>query len=260
MLKKLIVANWKNYVNSTAQAEGLLDHINDYLESLVETREFSLVFCPPFSFIEEVEKILATSHFEHEAVLGAQDLPIGQAGLPTDRQDMAENLKKMNVRYVIVGHSDRRYKLGESDETVNKKLKEVLKNEMIPIVCIGERVRDANYKNFLEAQMVGTFAGLSADEINKCVIAYEPVWAISTNLNSKPDTPESALESILIIKNILINDKRLAISDLPRILYGGSVTSHNVGDFLKHDEIVGTLIGGASVDKNEFVKILEAIR
>lgn len=258
-MKKLIVSNWKNYVATTAQAEEILERVNDFLESLGETlehgstgqpKELSMVFCPPFTFIKEVGNILMTSHFEHQAVLGAQDLP----------EDVAENFKKMNVRYVIVGHSDRRYGLGESDEMVNKKLKDVLRNEMIPIVCIGERVRDENYKKFLEQQIAGTFADLSADEITKCIIAYEPVWAISTNPDAKPDTPESALESIKIIRNVLIGDKRLAISDLPMFLYGGSVTSHNVGDFLQHDEISGVLVGGASVDKEEFVKILSIVK
>lgn len=258
MNKKLIIANWKNYISNIAEAEEILEYINDYLESLGETREFSLVFCPPAEFLESVGKILTVSHLEHQAVLGAQDLPIG-------RQDMAENLKKMNVRYVIIGHSDRRWKLGESDEVVNKKLKEVLENEMIPIVCIGERTRDPSinsgqdFKNFLKEQTLKTFDGLSADDILKCIIAYEPVWAISAEPNARPDTSESALESIKTIQNVLIGDKRLAISELPPMLYGGSVTSKNVADFLKHDEINGVLVGAASVDKEEFVKILGQI-
>ena len=227
-----------------AEAEEILEYINEYLESLGETKEFSLVFCPPFVFLEEVGKILATSHLEHEASLGAQD--------------MAENLKKINVRYVIVGHSDRRWGLGESDKIVNEKLKLVLQNEMIPVVCLGERTREGDYKSFLENQTLKTFDGLLADDIGKCIIAYEPVWAISTELNAKPDTPESAIESIKIIRDFLISDRRLAIGDL-RILYGGSVNSQNIRDFIIHDEISGVLVGGASVDKEEFVKILEVV-
>lgn len=243
MPKKLIIANWKNHPATLGEAEGILEYVNNYLESLGESRELSLVFCPPFTFIEEVGKILTTSHFEHEAVLGAQDI--------------ADNLKQLNVRYVIVGHSDRRWGLGESDEVVNKKLKEVLENEMIPIVCIGERARDLDYKKFLEEQIAGTFAGLSADDIGKCIIAYEPVWAISTNPNARPDKPEDTLETIAFIKNIL--NTKYGILDTPRILYGGSVNSRNVRDFIKHDEISGVLVGGASVNKEEFVKILGQI-
>ncbi len=245
MNKKLIVANWKNLPATLAEAEGILEYINNYLESLSETKELSLVFCPPFNFIEEVGKILATSHLEHEAVLGAQDT--------------ADNLKKLNVRYIIVGHSDRRYKLGESDEVVNKKLKFVLENEIIPIVCIGERTRDEDFKDFLKEQTLKTFEGVSADDIGKCIIAYEPVWAISTNPNSKPDTLESALESMNIIRDVLMSNWQLTTGDLPNMLYGGSVNSQNVADFLKHDEINGVLVGGASVKKEEFVKILGQI-
>ena len=241
-MKKLIVSNWKNLPKTLAEAEEILEYINEYLESLGETKEFSLVFCPPFVFLEEVGKILATSHLEHEASLGAQD--------------MAENLKKINVRYVIVGHSDRRWGLGESDKIVNEKLKLVLQNEMIPVVCLGERTREGDYKSFLENQTLKTFDGINADDMAKCIIAYEPVWAISTELNAKPDIPESAITSIKTIKDFLISDRRLAIGDL-RFLYGGSVTSKNVRDFINHDEISGVLVGGASINKEEFVEILK---
>lgn len=244
-MKKLIVANWKNYVNSPAQAEEILERVNDYLESLGETREFSLVFCPPTEFLESVGKILAVSYLEHQAVLGAQD--------------MAEDLKKKNARYVIIGHSDRRWKIGETNEAINQKLKMALREEIIPIVCIGERTRDEGFEDFLKEQTLKTFDGVSADNVAKCIIAYEPVWAISTKPNARPDTPESAMESIKTIQNVLIGDKRLAISDWPPFLYGGSVTSHNIADFLKHDKIVGALIGAASADKEEFIKILREI-
>ena len=242
-MKKLIVSNWKNLPKTLAEAEEILEYINEYLESLGETKEFSLVFCPPFVFLEEVGKILATSHLEHEASLGAQD--------------MAENLKKINVRYVIVGHSDRRWGLGESDKIVNEKLKLVLQNEMIPVVCLGERTREGDYKSFLENQTLKTFDGINADDMAKCIIAYEPVWAISTELNAKPDTPESALESMAVIKKILLEAFDFGLLTLPRMLYGGSVTSKNVRDFIAHDEIGGVLVGGASVDKEEFVEILK---
>ena len=146
--------------------------------------------------------------------------------------------------------------LGETDEVVNKKLKAALRNELMPIVCLGERVRDENFKEFLKDQVEKTFAGLSADEIGKCLIAYEPVWTISTTLGARPDTPENALESISIIKNIL-NSKFQILNSV--FLYGGSVTSKNVRDFISRPEIAGALIGGASVDQEEFKKIMEIV-
>ncbi len=281
MNKKLIVANWKNHPDTLAEAEGILEFTDNYLGSL-DDREFSsptlrsgsrllnvgIVFCPPFIFIEEVAKILKMSHFEHQAFLGAQDIAIEDEGALTG-EISGPMLEKLGVRYVIIGHSERRWKLGESDEVVNKKLKAALKNELIPIVCIGEKSRDDNFsagggpasgwKKFLEEQVLSTFAGLSADEVGKCIIAYEPVWAISTNPNARPDTPSSALESIHIIRDFLIENFKLKIENSPKVLYGGSVNSKNAADFLKEKEINGVLIGGASVNKEEFVKILGCI-
>ena len=178
-------------------------------------------------------------------------------------------LRKLGVRYVIVGHSERRWKLGESDEVVNKKLKAVLRNEMTPIVCVGERTRDEDFKDFLKEQTLNTFAGLTADEVARCIVAYEPVWAISTTLGAMPDTPQSALESIKVIKEALIEksqipnlksqtNSKLKIKN-SKFIYGGSITSANVREFLGSEGIDGVLVGGASVNKEEFVKILATV-
>jgi triosephosphate isomerase len=269
MSKKYIVANWKMNPQTWAEAEQILDFVNEYLESRNE-KEFSteipglkhrepypsLVFCPPFVFLEEVGKVLKSSHLEHEASLGAQDIFWEDTGADTGEVS-GLMLKKLGVQYVIVGHSERRWKLGESDEIVNKKLKAVLRNEMIPIVCLGEKVRDDNFKEFLKNQTVATFAGLSVDEIGRCLIAYEPVWAISTNPNAHSDTPESAVESIKIIKEIISRNWKIETGNL--FLYGGSVASKNVADFIGQKEIDGVLVGGASVNKEEFVKILKLV-
>ncbi len=254
MAKKLIIANWKMLPESLAQAQEILDFTNDYLESVSEKKEFSLVFCPPFVFIEEVAKILGASHLEHEAFLGAQDIAMEDKAALTG-ETSGVMLKKLGVSYVIVGHSERRWKLGEPDEVVNKKLKAALRNEMIPIVCIGEKTRGNDFKKFLESQVHKTFKNLTADEVGKCIIAYEPVWAISTNPGARPDTPESALESVHVIKDFLATNYLLHTA--PLFLYGGSVNSKNVADFLKEKEIDGVLVGGASVNKKEFVRILE---
>ena len=263
MDKKLIVANWKMLPESLAEAEEILEFVDDYLGSLPHKNELSLVFCPPFVFLEEAARILKTSHLEHEAFLGAQDISIEDKAALTGEVS-GPMLRKLGVGYVIIGHSERRWKLGESDDTVNKKLKSALRNELTPIVCIGEKTRDDNFSaqggsasgrnNFLENQIKNTFEGLTPDDISKCIIAYEPVWAISTNPGSHPDTPDSALESIKIIKNILTFNFQLSTFNL--FLYGGSVNPKNVEDFLKKEEINGVLVGGASVNKEEFIKIL----
>jgi len=263
MNKKLIIANWKNHPDSLAEAEQILDFTDDYLGSVNE-KEFSLVFCPPTVFLEEVSKVLKTSHLEHESSLGAQDV-----SLEDGEQIFGPALKRLGVEYVIVGHSDRRWRLGESGEVVNKKLKTVLANEMTPIVCIGEKTQDDGFRDFLKQQISETFSELSADDLGKCIIAYEPVWAISTNLDARPDTPENALESIRTIKEAISTNyqqpreaEQWPLRPLPttRYLYGGSVTSKNVTDFIGQKEIDGVLIGGASVNKEEFVKILSLVK
>lgn len=250
MNKKLIVSNWKTNPQTLAEAVEILESADDYVGSLDE-KELSLVFCPPFIFAEEVGKILRTSHLEHQAELGVQNISAYDSATLTG-EISGPMLKNLGVRYVIVGHSERRWKLEESDEIVNLKLKAVLRNEMVPIVCIGEKVRDGNFKNFIKNQVEASLADLSANEVARCIIVYEPVWAISTTLDARPDTPESALKSIGVIKEIL-NTK---YSILNTYLYGGSVTSRNIRDFLENEGFDGVLVGGASTNKEEFIKIL----
>ena len=206
------------------------------------------IVCPPFVYLEELSrlrKVAGQAKIKSVPELGAQDIISG------------EILRQFGVKYVIIGHSDRRWKLGEPGEIVNKKLKLALSNELMPIVCVGEKSRDGDFESFLENQVLATFAGLASGQIEKCLIAYEPVWAISTTPGARPDTPESALESIKIIKDTLIGNWKLEIGNSPKALYGGSVTSANVRDFLVKNEISGVLVGGASLDKEEFKKIIE---
>ena len=239
--------------STLAEAQGLLESVNDRLETLGERREFSLVFCPPFVFIEEVAKMLTASHLEHMAELGAQDIAMNDDGALTG-EISGPMLSRLGVRYVIIGHSERRWRMGESDEMVNKKLKAALRNELVPIVCLGERARDEHYQDFLREQTEKTFAGLSSDEVAKCLITYEPVWAISTTPGARPDTPESALESVKLIQETLRSKFKVQSS---KFLYGGSIMGQNAGAFLAIPKFAGVLVGGASVDREEFVKILE---
>ena len=234
-IKKIIVANWKMNPLTLIEAEDLYRNSGE------------AIICPPFVYLETLSRI-------GSSMLGAQDCHWEDEGAFTGEVS-PKMLKNLGVKYVIIGHSERRM-LGETDEVVNKKLKAALRNELMPIVCLGERVRDENFKEFLKDQVEKTFAGLSTDEIGKCLIAYEPVWTISTTLGARPDTPENALESISIIKNIL-NSKFQILNSV--FLYGGSVTSKNVRDFISRPEIAGALIGGASVDQEEFKKIMEIV-
>jgi triosephosphate isomerase len=223
-MKKLIVANWKELPETWGKAEEILAQADECLsdlssESLAKEGGISLVICPPFKYLEQVAATLKTGHLEHMAELGAQDIPEVLNG----------------IRYVIVGHSSRRAK-GETDDMVNEKLKFALAHELVPIVC----VEDA-------AQARATFAGLSADDIARCLVAYEPVWAISTNPGAHPDTPENAIQAVARIREVLGEQ---------RFLYGGSITEKNAKDFLSRSEFSGVLVGGASVRADEFCRIL----
>ena len=248
MNKKLIIANWKMNPDSLARANQILEAIDGHLELLAD-RNFSLVICPPFVFLEEVSRMLKTSRLGQSALLGAQDItPEDSGGLTGEIS--GPMLTSLDVRYVIIGHSERRWKMNESDEVANLKLKAALRNSITPIVCFGERERDARSKDFLREQVANTLEGLSEDEKEKCIVAYEPVWAISTTPGSHPDSLGGALESMGVIHELMPQAK---------ILYGGSIDAGNAQGFLSQEGINGVLVGGASIRTEEFLKILTIV-
>jgi triosephosphate isomerase len=239
---KLIVSNWKDYIENLAQAQDVLDGVNDLLESMGGETEWPLIFCPKEELINGVSDLIGKSHLENSAFLGAQDL--------------VDNYPK-DLRYVILGHSSRRWELGEEDAVVNNKIKKAIERELLPIVCIGEKERAGDAEEFIKNQIDKTFYGLTSDQIDNCVIAYEPVWAITGNPGAEPDNPELASSKIDFIKKYIKGEWNLNRDGL--VLYGGSVSSDNVLDFLSKKNIDGVLIGKASTIKFEFIKILSAV-
>ncbi len=231
-----------------AEAQELFNFEN---EEAKKYGNIKTVICPPFLFIEELAKFVNKN-------IGAQDIFWEESGAFTG-EISAGMLKRLGVGHVLVGHSDRRYVLGETDEMINKKIKAALADGIIPILLVGERNREENKKEVLNNQLSADLTGLSEDEIKKIFIAYEPVWAISTTPGAEADTPENTLESSKIIVDFLIENWELKIGNLPGILYGGSVTDKNVSDFLSHPEISGAVIGGASLNKKEFANILKIV-
>lgn len=250
-MKKLIVANWKELPATLGEAEEILEYLSEELNEQIAEKT-DIVLCPPEKYRQMVAEALSKEPLFEYAELGLQDIPL--VGLKNSKLEINNS-----PTYVIIGHSSRR--TFESDEIVNQKLKLALARELTPIVCIGERDRDEHFEQFLKDQVAATFAGLSAGEIEKCFIAYEPVWAISTNPGAKPDTPESSRESIGLIRDYLNSKfspfgRSLRQAPNPKFLYGGSITVKNVATFLAMPEISGVLIGGASVRKEEFLEIL----
>lgn len=189
--------------------------------------------------------------------IGAQNLYWEDEGAFTGELS-GRLLKNYNVEYVIIGHSERRSYFGETDETVNKKIFAALRNELLPIVCVGEQLedREANKTNdVLTKQIKGAFAGVKAIDMEKIVIAYEPVWAIGTG---KTATADQAEESCAFIRGLVREMFGDVVADEIRIQYGGSVKPANIDEIISKENIDGALIGGASLDADKFITMVKA--
>lgn len=238
-MKKLIIANWKGLPETLGQAQELVQRTEEYLRTIDHADRFDVVICPPEKYMHEVGPLLKEGALAAVAQLGAQD--------------MTSEIVTAGARYVIIGHSDRRWKLKESEEVINQKLKTALTDGLVPIVCLGERSREGAWQDELAFQTAATFQGMTPGQVSQCLVAYEPVWAISTNPDAKPDTPASAVQAMGAIRDTLVD--RFDVSH-PTFLYGGSVNPDNVTDFLIRSEVKGVLIGGASVRIADFERIL----
>jgi triosephosphate isomerase (TIM) len=164
-------------------------------------------------------------------------------------------LAKLNVAYVIVGHSERRQLFGETDEMINKKTKAVLRHGMSPIMCVGETLEERESGSTdvrVTDQTRAAFAGVKVDDAERCVVAYEPIWAIGTGRNA---TPDDANATIAVVRGVLRELYRGA-ADAMRIQYGGSVKPANIAELMAMPEIDGALVGGASLDADDFARIV----
>lgn len=247
---KIIIANWKANPQTLEKAQEL------FRAEVIEAAKYKnvqTVICPPFVYIEELAKQLQGSFLykDDPCSLGAQDV--------FWKESEISEPQKLGINYVLVGHSDRRYPPaggGETDEIINRKIKAALRTGVVPVLLVGERNRGDDRRQILEKQLSADLAGLTAEQISKVLIAYEPVWAISTAPGAEADTPENTMEAMAAIKNFLVTNYQLPITGF---LYGGSVTEENVADFLSHPEISGAVIGGASLRRDEFAEILRIV-
>lgn len=246
-MNKIIVANWKMNPSTLKEAKELFD----FASSIDSKHE--VIVCPPFVYLEPLLKSLETINYKLKTKLGSQNCHWEEKGAYTG-EISPYMLKDLGVKYVIVGHSERRWQFGETDEMVNQKVLAVFNNKMIPVLAVGEREKDENKEEFVINQVEKAVIGVSKEKLANIIFAYEPVWAIDTGL---ADNPDNALSMALLIRKTaskIIGDN--AVSKL-KVLYGGSVDSKNVAGFLNQDGIDGLLIGGASVKREEFKKILE---
>lgn len=248
-MKKIIAANWKMNPESAKEAEELAEFL---VENYTE-RDVQLILFPPFIYFCDLRDKLGKDADKFD--WGAQDIFWEESGAFTG-EISPTMLRSLWVHYVIIGHSERRWKLGETNEVINKKVKAALENGITPILAVGEKEKGDSIERFLEDQLSTGLDGLSEEDISKVIIAYEPVWAIGTG---EADSPEDTIKAIGIIKEIVGKMVGREIADKIPVLYGGSVNSENVANFLSRPEINGALVGGASLDKEEFLKVLNIV-
>lgn len=247
MRRMLIAGNWKMN-NSCAESVELVSQLKDILSA---RKEIDIAVAPPFTALGAVAAVLKGSPIG----LSAQNVFWEESGAFTGEISTAM-LKDVGCRYVIIGHSERRQYFSETDETVNKRLKAALKASLIPIVCIGETLAEREAEKTLpviEQQLKGGLKGLSLEEMETVIIAYEPVWAIGTG---KTATPDQAQEVHRFIRDLIAGIFSKEIADDTRILYGGSVKPDNVDQLMVQLDIDGALVGGASLKADAFARIV----
>ncbi|MBI2623916.1 triose-phosphate isomerase [Candidatus Parcubacteria bacterium] len=243
-MPKLIVANWKMNPATYAEAEELLASV---LEGTRGARGVEVIICPPFVWLTDF------SHKMKSISFGAQDVFWETQGAYTGEISPAM-LVSSRVTHVIVGHSERRRHLGETDEMVNRKVRAALTAGLEVILCVGEHSRDEDdVVRVLDGQVSAALAGVPKQYLERLTVAYEPVWAIGTGT---ADTPNDALSAAISIRKTIRNlyDKKTASG--VRVLYGGSVNTANAAPFLREEGIAGALVGGASLRAEEFIEIV----
>src|SRR5881227_3640370 len=253
MRKKIVAANWK--MNMTqAEASRFVEAL--LLRDVGEITDVEVVIVPPFTAIAKVIEALGNAQ---NVKVGAQNMYWEKNG-PFTGEISAALLRDLFVRYVVLGHSERRTLFGETDEMVNRKVRAAHEGKLRPIVCVGETLdqRDrGNVQKILSTQLRGSLAGLQPKELQESVIAYEPVWAIGTGRNA---TPQQAQEAHAFIRQTLREMADEATADRIRIQYGGSVKPENARDLMTQPDIDGELVGGASLDPRSFAQIVKAAR
>ena len=246
MRKPIIAGNWK--MNKTPDEAREL--VNALVES-VKDADCDVVCCVPATDFAAVKEAAKGSNIH----LGAQNVHFASSGAYTGELS-ADMLKACGVEYVVIGHSERRQYFGETDKTVNLRVKAAVAAGLIPIICVGELKdeREAGYTDIIvEYQTLMALHGLTEEEVKNVVVAYEPVWAIGTGLTA---TDDQANETIGVIRKAIERKYGKAVSDAVRVQYGGSMNPKNVKGLMAQPEIDGGLIGGASLKAPDFTQVV----
>lgn len=259
MHRPLIIANWKS---NPATVREALELARKTELAASAHRNVEIVIAPPYPFLAAVAPILK------RVKLGSQNAFWEDAG-PYTGEVSWRQLKSLKVSHVIVGHSERRLFLDETDEMIAKKIRALLEAGFRPILCVGEAEQsDREMSETVAHQLEAALAGIKKSLVKNLIVAYEPVWAISTAPGSRPDTPplrqgyagraENAFQSNIYIRKILCRIFGRTAGEGIRIIYGGSVNAGNIRSFLTDGHMRGALVGGASLNAEEFDRIVEA--
>lgn len=247
MPKFIVAANWK--LNNTVSESLML--VAGLTSKIKSAPNVEVVVAPPYTALYSVGVAIADSAIK----LAGQNLYWEEKGAFTGEVS-GTFLKDVGCEYVIIGHSERRKLFGETNETVNKRISAALRNDLIPIVCVGETIEEreaGSTFDVLEKQLKGGLGGMLQKEIENFVIAYEPVWAIGTGRNA---TPEQAEEAHHFIRNYLAKTYDAPTANAISILYGGSVKASNCKEIFAKPNVNGALVGGASLDAKGFADIV----
>ena len=248
--KKFVAGNFKMNMTSSEVAP----YLEVFRQETEKCADVDICLIPPFTAIAKFSEILGNSQ---KIRIGAQNMSPEAKGAYTG-EISASMLRDLFVRYVLVGHSERRRLFIETDEMVRRKLIAALASELRPILCVGETLEErqaGQEKAVLEGQLRAALEGLTPEQISEAIVAYEPVWAIGTGLTA---TPDQAQEAHLFIRDYLGKLAGTSVASKARILYGGSVTPSNAKELLSQPDIDGALVGGASLDPRGFAEIVAA--
>ena len=244
MRKKIIAGNWKMNKNSE-ETKAYFKTFNE----LVKDCENEIIICTPFIDLAVAKDVASANVF-----IGAQNMHFEDKGAFTGEVS-GKMLKDINVKYVIIGHSERREYFNETDESVNRKIKSALAHSLTPILCVGETLQEreaGKAKEKVVSQIVKDFNEIDDSNINNIIVAYEPIWAIGTG---KTASSQDANEACKWIRDEIRNLYGDNVADNIKILYGGSVKSSNSKELFEMSDIDGGLVGGASLEPEEFAKI-----
>ena len=252
-MKKIIIGNWKLNLDHL-EAIQLFQKLNYSLNTDIDEK-ISIVVAPSHTSLRSIQTIIDADKLN--IFLSSQDVSMFNDGAYTGEVS-AHQLAKLNISYCIVGHSERRQHFNETDEFVNVKVNNIINKEITPIICFGEsndQRADGNYMDFLINQIENSTKGLRKDKVDEIIFAYEPIWAIGTGQNA---SLQDIVEVISKVKEF-ISEKSFFNEEKMKFIYGGSVSPDNSYEILNSKIIDGALVGGASLDVDKFIKIIESV-